>query len=710
MKTSLYAYCGKAFAIMSGVSMTDTPRAYKKHLFAIVLTTMLCAGLLIAPRVYAESVAVIDSGINPNHADLAGRIDQGIDLIDGDSNPFDETPEQHGTSVSRIIASVHGNNRILPIRVLDGAGLSSESIVIGGVNFATNSSARVINLSLGSPQNAYSQALTTSMQNSARSGKLLVVAAGNGGQPNPTFPASLAALFGGSAIAVGALNRNGFIASYSNRAGNSKDYYVVAPGYSSFSSFVGTSFAAPYVSGTAAAILGQNPRLSAQQVSEIILNSADDLGAPGTDEIYGRGKLNTAAALAPQGDLDLPGTSDDGSSGSGALAAGLVIGAGVAAAVIYNNKKLKEAVVVDSYDRPYKVDLGELIEVRNDGLTMDRMMKNLRRTTEMAQLAITEKLQIAVWYDRDPAKELYPVSEFDDQENIENWSLSLHQGGNRGAYYALNMNFDPRQFFGLAEEVNETTLFDRRNLTAPYAGFASSGNMALAGYKTATGVDLKLAVVDMDDNTDYGVESKSVLLESSIQPHERLRLGVQFSGLNEQGSLFGGASAGALSVEQSETLAAGFTARLKLSQKISLHSIYSQGYTLVKDRNRGLLQQFSGIGSNSYALGLSGRGLIRKNDRVSLTLSSPLHINQGSMSLSVPTQVDFTTGNALRETERLDLADAKRETDIELGYHLPLGKQSGLAAYMIYRNDPNGLADKTARGRYGTMMSFSSRF
>lgn len=690
--------------------MSDPQPANKKLLFVIVLSAALCAGLLIAPQVYAESVAVIDSGINPNYADLAGRIDQGIDLIDGDNNPFDETPEQHGTTVSRIIASVHGNNRILPIRVLDRAGLSSESIVIGGVNFATTSNARVVNLSLGSSANVYSQALTTSLQNSARSGKLLVVAAGNGGQPNPTFPASLAALFGGSAIAVGALDRNGSIASYSNRAGNSKDYYVVAPGYSRFSSYIGTSFAAPYVSGTAAAILSQNPRLNAQQVSEIILNSADDMGAPGTDEVYGRGKLNTAAALAPQGDLDLPGTSDDGGSSSGALVAGLVIGAGVAAAVIVRNKKLKEAVVVDSYDRPYQVDLGELIEVRDEGLSLDRMMMNLRRTTEMAQLDVTEQLHMAVWYDRDPVQSLYPVSVFDDQENIENWSLSLHQGGSRGAYYALNLNLDPRQFFGLAEEINETTLFDRRNLTAPYAGFASSANMALAGYKTAQGVDLKLGVVDMDDSAEYGLESKSVLLEGSIQPHEKLRLGVQFSGLNEQGSLFGGASAGALSVEKSETLAAGFTARMKLSQKLSLHSIYSQGYTLVKDRNRGLLQKFSGIGSNSYALGLSARGLIRKNDRVSLTLSSPLHINQGGMTLSVPTQVEFATGNVLRESERLDLADAKRETDVELGYHLPLGKQSGLAAYMIYRNDPNGLADKTARGRYGTMMSFSSRF
>jgi hypothetical protein len=102
--------------------------------------------------------------------------------------------------------------------------------------------------------------------------------------------------------------------------------------------------------------------------------------------------------------------------------------------------------------------------------------------------------------------------------------------------------------------------------------------------------------------------------------------------------------------------------------------------------------------------------MLRRNDRLSLTVTSPLHINQGDLSLSVPTQVDFATGNVIRETERIDLANTRRETDLELGYHLPLGKQSGLAAYMIYRNDPNQLTEKTERGQYGTMMSVSTRF
>ena len=101
---------------------------------------------------------------------------------------------------------------------------------------------------------------------------------------------------------------------------------------------------------------------------------------------------------------------------------------------------------------------------------------------------------------------------------------------------------------------------------------------------------------------------------------------------------------------------------------------------------------------------------ISKKDRSSLTVSSPLHIDIGALSLSVPTQLDCAPGNVLRQEERIGLASKRRETDIELGYHLPLGRQSGLAAYMLYRSDSNGLAEKTTRGRYGAMMSMSMRF
>lgn len=684
--------------------------ATEMPLFSRILFAVLCSGILSVPAVYADAVSVIDSGVNPNHADLAGRILPGVDLVDGDNNPFDDTPEQHGTTISRIVASVSGSNRILPVRVLGAGGQSSVATVASGISYAANSSPKVINLSLGSTINVYNVAIADSIQGAAGAGKLIVIAAGNGSFSQPTFPASLAAVHGGSVIAVGALDPNGQIASYSNRAGPSKQYFITAPGYSGFSSYIGTSFAAPYVSGAAAAILSQNPGLSARQVSEIILSSADDLGAPGIDDVYGRGGLNIAAALAPQGEISVAGD-DDSSGGSGALVAGLLVGGAIAAAVIYKNKSLKQTVVLDSYDRPYQVDLDEMIAVRDDGLSLDVMLQNLRRTTETSQLVLTDDLQMAVWYDRRPELERYDLGSLEgDSEMVDAWSASLQYGGTEGGYYALNLNLDPRQFFGLAEQVNSTSMFDRRNITAPYAGFAASGNMLLAGFRAANGADLKMGLVSMNEDDDYGVSSKSLLLEGSVEAVDKLRLGLQLSGLEEQGSLFGGSARGALSVDNTDTLAIGLTARWKLNNKLSLHSIYSQGYSWVRERQHGILQNFSTIGSSSYAIGLSGNHLVREGDTLSLTWSSPLHVDDGSLVLDVPTGYDVVEGRAYREQEMLELGSSEREMNLELGYHLPLGKQSAMAAYMLYRDIPAEITERVVRGRYGVMMSVSSRF
>ena len=93
-----------------------------------------------------------------------------------------------------------------------------------------------------------------------------------------------------------------------------------------------------------------------------------------------------------------------------------------------------------------------------------------------------------------------------------------------------------------------------------------------------------------------------------------------------------------------------------------------------------------------------------------MAVSSPLHINSGSLTLDVPTRYDVYSGTAYREQEVVDLADSERETHLELGYHLPVAKQAQFAAYMLYRDMSSVISDKTRQGRYGMMMSLSTRF
>jgi hypothetical protein len=270
------------------------------------------------------------------------------------------------------------------------------------------------------------------------------------------------------------------------------------------------------------------------------------------------------------------------------------------------------------------------------------------------------------------------------------------------------MNLDPRQFFGASNEVSPYTVFDRRSLTAPYAGFAATGNMALTGYRTEKGHDIRMGFVSMQDESDPDVSSRSMLFEGSTQPHPRLKLGVQVSALSEQGSLFGGSSTGAMSVNHSETLATGLLAGVKISPRLSLQMLYSQGYTWVEEGAKSLLGNFSGLRSDTYAIGLQSKSLLSEGDSIGLTVSRPLHLNSGSLAMTVPDSINVFTGDVSYETDVLDLDGVQRDTDLELGYHLPLAKNTGIASYMRYRHDPSGVY--TENGRYGMMMSVSSRF
>jgi hypothetical protein len=182
------------------------------------------------------------------------------------------------------------------------------------------------------------------------------------------------------------------------------------------------------------------------------------------------------------------------------------------------------------------------------------------------------------------------------------------------------------------------------------------------------------------------------------------------SALSEQGSLFGGASGGVLGVDGSETVAGGLSASYQLRRNLSLQAMYSQGLTWVRDSGKSVLKNFSTLLSDSYGIGMQASGVLHDRDRFSLTVSRPLHVYSGDMTLSVPTTLDYTTREIVRSSEQLDFSGTPRQTDLELGYHRQFGKQSGLAAYMLYRHDPAGISDYTTAGRYGVMFNISSRF
>ena len=252
-------------------------------------------------------VAVLDTGVDAAHPDLAGQVLPGRDLVAGTSGTSTD-PNGHGTHVAGTIAALTGNElgvsgfapdtRILPVRVLGADGGGSMSAVATGITWAADQGADVINMSLGSTGRL--TAVTNAIAYARSKGVVVVAAAGNSraaGSP-VNYPAADAGV-----IAVAATDSADRIASYSNR-GSYVD--VAAPGSAILSTvpnggyggMSGTSMASPHVAALAAMIRAVRPGLTPDQVEKAITGSAVDLGTKGKDTDFGYGRIDAPAALA----------------------------------------------------------------------------------------------------------------------------------------------------------------------------------------------------------------------------------------------------------------------------------------------------------------------------------------------------------------------------------------------------------------------------
>ena len=204
------------------------------------------------------TVAVIDSGICANHPDLAGRIVEGYDFVEDDTQPQDEL--QHGCPIAGIIAATIDNQEgiagiapvaeIMPLRVLDGQGIGTYPDTAEAIIYATDNGASIINLSLGgfTP----SAILESAVNYAVSQGVQVIAAAGNTGDTRVLYPAAYE-----NVVAVGAINADGAISSFSSQG---SQINALAPGENivslmidgSYGIFNGTSFAAPHASAVAA--------------------------------------------------------------------------------------------------------------------------------------------------------------------------------------------------------------------------------------------------------------------------------------------------------------------------------------------------------------------------------------------------------------------------------------------------------------------------
>ncbi|MBN1330098.1 MAG: S8 family serine peptidase [Candidatus Heimdallarchaeota archaeon] len=296
-----------------GVDRIDAERVWGGTEDAVDVTTNVAG--------YNVKVAVIDTGIDYTHPDLAPIYKGGYDFVNNDNDPLDD--HYHGTHCAGTIGAADDEPNALSgsligiapkvslyaVKVLNSQGSGTSDGVAAGIDWAAANGMHVASLSLGA--SSPSSIIETAGKNAYAAGVLLVAASGNDGS-SVGWPAAYPEF-----MAVGATDSADKIASFSNYG---PELEISAPGVNIMSTtptylsgrgpfspkpnyytLSGTSMATPHVSGVAALVKSANSALTNTQIRNILTSSAEDLGASGWDQYFGYGLVDAQAAAAAAG-------------------------------------------------------------------------------------------------------------------------------------------------------------------------------------------------------------------------------------------------------------------------------------------------------------------------------------------------------------------------------------------------------------------------
>lgn len=668
-------------------------------------------------------IAIIDSGLNPALPEFAGRIDT---VYSGDTTGANRAladESGHGTSVAAVAAAtrdglwMHGvafASTIVALRA-DAVGscvnttgndpgcLFDDSAMATAVQRAITAGVRVINLSLGGT--APDANLTNAMQRAVDAGIVIVISAGNdggttaGNNADP-FAAAPANLFPGMVIVAGsvgtfdsntlAVTATDTISDFSNRAGSSANstLFALGAGVRSIDEtgarfyFSGTSYSAPTISGAVALMAQLFPNLTGRQIVDLLLRTADDLGTGGIDSTYGRGRLNITRAVAPVGTVSLPG-SKVAVTGANDLPS-------VAGDVTTKGAKLG-AIVLDSFDRAYAIDLAKTLSSAAQARPLERALGG--GTDLHSSGGTVGPLTLAMTVAQRPGRQGFDANPsvigIDDARRARLIAGTVIARLDHHTQVALGFSGGAKDLERQLGRVQSGAFLVARDVAGD-PGFQASHGGSIALRHTIGSVGMTLSgesgtvgrVRDVASltaapyrwtnvNFDRHFGSSWVSLGFGRLDEQRTVLGGRFSGTLRGGA---GAVTNFLDLEARRDFGAGFSAGLTARR----------GWT-----------SFAGgaFATGAYGFDLGKTGLFGGGDRFGLRVSQPLRIESGGFALLLPTAYSYDTRAATETYERFSLAPRGREVDAELSYTAPVMTGAGwVGGNLFVRRQPGHYA------------------
>ncbi|GGD06820.1 hypothetical protein GCM10011342_14560 [Aquisalinus flavus] len=688
--------------------------------------------------------------------DLGGGADARIGLLDANVNFNDDlldnisksegykiTGNFHGAAVGSLLVGAHDGKGVMGIapdadvilyNPFDETGTSNWDDIGTGIEKLTRHKVDVINMSLGMPgwtfNEGWSQILGNSKHRNKLEDVLVVKAAGNDGiaqQMDVTWNADTNLL--DQLIIVGSVGPTKQISWFSNTPGEAcivtwnycaehnklKYKYVVAPGEmilvadddGGVQRVSGTSFAAPLVSGTATLIMDRWPWLqrNPELVADIIFNTAEDLGEPGVDSVYGWGLLDVEAALSPYAFDSL-----SIFSGWNYVAPQKLKDAILTPGVL--DVWEEKGVVLSSFEyypggyRDFLIPLSSRVageeysnwaskRQRTQGYLYKRLIDWAKNGSGFAEqpgytapVGAGQNWRLSMTATPRSVAEERRIGEVPFHSDLMLASVDGALTMRAGTGEATPL-FAASEAFGFASDIDPMS-----GGVNPVFGFASGSGYAGTALSLTGNAQVSLSfAARINDRKYQDVDTGQLLAdETGLAPYQaqaaslgfdyrltdRVSMNVSYTVLDETDGLLGAQGGGALSLDgKAGTSSTTMGVDVALPRNMLLGMSATRAETQETEFEDSILSLTDGASSSAYEVAILKRGIAGIADQLRFSFAQPLHVEDGALEMTMLAVVDRETGDLGQMTQYVPLGGSRRPYVAELLYASPVLKGRG---------------------------------